>query len=82
MPPIEAMLFDTIVITTDRTCIPEITQNKANYVEDPFAEEWVRVMKQPQNRVDEVDFLYMSKEKLTEDYYHLLKAVWVKSSFG
>lgn len=75
MPPIEAMLFDTIVITTDRTCIPEITQNKANYVEDPFAvEEWVRVMKQPQNRVDEVDFSVYEQQKLTEDYYHLLES--------
>ena len=43
MPPIEAMLFGTVVITTDRTCIPEVTQGKANYVKDPYdVQEWIR----------------------------------------
>ncbi|MBD5522995.1 MAG: glycosyltransferase family 4 protein [Lachnospiraceae bacterium] len=57
MPPIEAMLFGTVVITTNKTCIPEVTQNKANYVEDPYdVKEWIRVMLHPKNRIGEMDF--------------------------
>ena len=43
MPPVEAMLFHTPVITTKCTSIPEVTQGRALYVEDPYdADEWVR----------------------------------------
>lgn len=46
MPPIEAMLFDTPVVTTRKTCLEEITQGKANYVNDPYdAHEFVTCMK-------------------------------------
>ena len=73
MPPIEAMLFGTIVITTDRACIPEVTQNKANYVEDPYdVEEWIHVMKSPVNRIQEMDFEVYDQIKITKQYYRLL----------
>lgn len=74
MPTIEAMLFGTVVITTDRTCIPEVTQNKANYVSDPYdVQEWIRVMQNPINRIDEMDFDAYDQMKLTEKYYRLLE---------
>lgn len=77
MPPIEAMLFGSIVITTDRACIPEVTQGKANYVEDPFdADAWIEVMKNPVNRIPEMDFGAYDQMKLTEKYYQLLAKIF------
>lgn len=74
MPPIEAMLFGTIVITTNRACIPEVTQNKANYVKDPYdVQEWIRVMQSPRDRIGEMDFDVYDQTKLTRQYYRLLE---------
>lgn len=76
MPPIEAMLFGSTVITTDRACIPEVTQGKANYVKDPYdADEWIRVMQAPADRIAEVDFSAYDQMMLTERYYRLLSEV-------
>lgn len=73
MPPIEAMLFGTVVVATDRTCIPEVTQGKANYVRDPYdVEEWIRVMRSPVDRIVEMDFGAYDQMKLTRRYYELL----------
>ncbi|MCH5248901.1 MAG: glycosyltransferase family 4 protein [Lachnospiraceae bacterium] len=77
MPPIEAMLFGTIVITTDRACIPEVTQNKANYVIDPYdVQEWIRVMLNPMDRIGEMDFNAYDQLKLTKKYYQLLQDIF------
>ncbi len=74
MPPIEAMLFGTVVIATDRTCIPEITQGKANYVKDPYdVEEWIRVMQHPVDRIAEMDFSAYDQMRLSRKYYRLLQ---------
>lgn len=41
MPPVEAMYYGTRTITTRCASIPEVTQNKAIYVDDPYDEiEW------------------------------------------
>ena len=73
MPPIEAMLFGTIVITTNRASIPEVTQNKANYVKDPYdVQEWISVMLNPRDRISEMDFNAYEQLKLTKQYYRLL----------
>lgn len=77
MPPVEAMLFGTVVIATDRTCIPEVTQGKANYVKDPYdVEAWIQVMKNPVNRVGEVDFEVYDQMTLTRKYFELLERVF------
>lgn len=60
MPPVEAMMLGTKVITTLKTSIPEVTQNKAYYVNNPFDEkEWAE-------KITEIDKLeskkYMFKE--------------------
>ena len=74
MPTIEAMLFGTIVIATDRTCIPEVTQGKANYVKDPYdVEEWIRVMKNPADRIAEMDFSQYDQMRLSRKYFELLR---------
>lgn len=76
MPPIEAMLFGTVVIAADRTCIPEVTQGKANYVRDPYdVQEWICVMQNPANRIGEMDFAVYDQENLTRKYYRLLSDV-------
>ena len=42
MPPVEAMELGTQVLTTRCSSIPEVTEEKANYVEDPFdVNQWV-----------------------------------------
>ena len=77
MPPIEAMLFGAVVITTNRACIPEVTQNKANYVEDPYdVQEWIRVMLSPRDRIGEMDFDAYDQLKLTKRYYRLLQDIF------
>lgn len=76
MPPIEAMLFGTIVIAADRTCVPEVTQGKANYVTDPYdVQEWIDVMQNPADRIAEVDFTMYDQARLTRQYYQLLQNI-------
>ncbi len=60
MPPIEAICSGTPVITTKMACIPEITQNVANYVNNPYStEEWIKAM------LNQQDFNY----KFNPDLY-------------
>ena len=73
MPPIEAMLFGAVVITTDRACIPEVTQGRANYVSDPYDEAaWIAAMENPVDRVAEMEFKVYDQEKLCRKYYETL----------
>lgn len=74
IPPIEAMAFGAVVITTDRTSIPEVTQGKANYVADPFdADAWIRKMEAPEKKNDEFDFSIYSRAYLADKYMHFLQ---------
>lgn len=42
MPPVEAMAFGKTVVTTRCTSLPEVTQGKAKYVDDPKdADSWI-----------------------------------------
>lgn len=73
MPPVEAMLFGSIVVTTDRSSIPEVTQGKANYVSEPYdADAWIQVMKNPEDHIAEFDFDAYDQMKLAKRYYNLL----------
>lgn len=41
MPPIEALMFGRPTVTTEKTCLKEVTCSKAIYVKDPFdTKEW------------------------------------------
>lgn len=45
MPPVEAMEMGVPVVTTKMTSIMEVTEGKANYVEDPYNQyEWIEKM--------------------------------------
>lgn len=73
MPPVEAMFFGSRVITTTCTSIPEVTQNKANYVKDPYdVDEWIRLMGASENHSTEMDFSAYGIERIAKEY---LKAV-------
>lgn len=77
MPPIEAMLFGAVVITTDRACIPEVTQGRANYVKDPYdAAAWIAAMKNPVDRIGEMDFDVYDQMGLTGKYYQVLSKLF------
>lgn len=70
MPPIEAMMLGAKVLTTKRASIPEVTQNKCYYVEDPFDEnEWIDKIKEIQNKDKRVImFDEYDKEKIARKY--------------
>ncbi len=82
MPPIEAMLMGTRVITTRCASIPEVTQGKAVYVDDPYdVEEWIdKVI----NGVmwETPDFSAYDPEQISRKYLHFLKEPeWKKNRY-
>lgn len=69
MPPIEAMAYGSTVITTRCTSIPEVTQNRANYVQDPYnADEWIQVMQDAENNSCLLDLSPYDKVTIAEKY--------------
>lgn len=79
MPPIEAMLFGTPVVTTRCTSIPEITQGKAIYVENPYSvEEWIEKIQTGKTDFT-VDYDRYAPQKIAGEYLAYLKEpVWKK----
>lgn len=89
MPPVEAMLFHTPVITTKCTSIPEVTQGKAVYVDDPYSiDEWIERLMDIQNASTDtipdfeqsvLDFGVYSPERISQKYLQFLKEpIWKK----
>ena len=79
MPPIEAMLFGTRVITTRCASIPEVTQSKAIYVDDPYdVDEWIDKIRK-ESVQGTLDFSVYDPEKISRKYLQFLKEpVWKK----
>lgn len=79
MPTIEAMLFGTQVVTTKCSSIPEITQGKAVYVEDPYdIEEWIEKIQTGKTDFT-VDYDRYAPQKIAGEYLAYLKEpVWKK----
>ena len=79
MPTIEAMLFGTQVVTTKCSSIPEITQGKAVYVEDPYdIEEWIEKIQTGKTDFT-VDYDRYAPQKIAGEYLAYLKeSVWKK----
>lgn len=77
MPPIEAMKLGAKVITTKETCIPEVTQNKCLYVNDPYnINEWIENISKIQiikNKKEE--FSCYDKEYIAKQYLDLFRKV-------
>ena len=77
IPPIEAMMLKTQVITTRKTCIQEVTQNIAEYVDDPMdVDDWIKHMKNPHNNSDRLDAEMFDKKRIALKYLSCLKRVW------
>ena len=56
MPPIEAMRKGKNVVMTDKTCLKEVTEGKAIYVENPFdVEEWMKRIEQAKETQPKVE---------------------------
>lgn len=79
MPPVEAMLFGNRVVTTRCASIPEVTQGKAIYVENPFDEnEWITKIKLNVQE-GKMDFSVYAPENISRQYLQVLKEpVWKK----
>lgn len=74
IPPIEAMMCDTPVITTRCTSIPEVTQGFANYVSDPYnPDEWIQIMENITNRSNELDANRYQDKVIAEQYINTLR---------
>ncbi len=77
MPPVEAMLLGAPVITTLETSIPEVTQNLANYVNNPYEpDEWIRLMKNVRNESDKLDRSRYDAKNAAGKYLSFLREVW------
>ncbi len=72
MPPVEAMLFGTKVITTKCTSIPEVTQNKALYVDDPYSiDDWIKMIRSKEE-MGSLDFEVYVPERIAQEYLNAL----------
>ena len=72
MPPVEAMLFGTKVITTKCTSIPEVTQNRALYVENPYSvDEWIKMIRSKE-KIGNLDFGIYDPNKIAKKYLSAL----------
>ncbi len=80
MPPVEAMLFGTPVVTTRCASIPEVTQGKAVYVDDPYdVEEWMQRIRDARWEQGICDFDIYAPERISRQYLAFLKEpVWKK----
>lgn len=74
IPPVEAMLVGTRVITTRCTAIPEITQNCAEYVSDPYSiEEWVKaILSKRHDKIDKFDRNRYQPVSISKQYLEYL----------
>ena len=81
MPPVEAMFFGTRVVAAKCTSVPEVTQGKAVYVEDPYSvEEWIEKIRRGENHSGEVDFSLYDSRRISRQYLDILKEpVWKKN---
>lgn len=80
MPPIESMMVGKQVITTKCTCIPEVTENKAIYVDNPTdAIEWADKMQK--EYILAPNIIRMMREtyspiKIAENYVSIFDSVF------
>ena len=74
MPPIEAMMMGTPTVTTRCTSIPEVTQNRAIYVEEPKnAEEWVNKVRDAIGTSSCIDISEYEPKKIALQYLQVIK---------
>lgn len=79
MPPVEAMAFGANVITTKKASLYEVTQGKANYIENPYnIEEWVKAMVNLKPSTEKIDMSWYEPKNIAEQYWHCLFAAYNK----
>ena len=67
MPPLEAMYLGTPVVTTKCASIPEVTQNKATYVDGPYdVDEWIQKIKSVTRDFERPDFAKYDSKMLSK----------------
>ncbi len=72
MPPIEAMMFGVPVVTTRMTSIEEVTQGKANYVDNPRnPEEWIETIRTCKHQM--IDFEKYGIKRIAKEYLEIMK---------
>lgn len=79
MPPVEAMFFGAKVVTTRCASIPEVTQEKAVYVQNPYdVEEWIQKIEM-ETEIGALDFSRYTPEYIAKKYLKTLKEIeWKK----
>lgn len=75
MPPIEVMQKGKRVVMTRESCLEEVTEGRAVYVEDPFdPEEWVHRIKDAEEMEEAtVPFEQYGLERITRQYVRILE---------
>ncbi len=70
MPPVEAMRKGKNVVMTKESCLPEVTEGKAVYVDDPYCvEEWVGKIELAENMPGKVEkFEKYGLQSIAEQY--------------
>lgn len=73
MPPIEAMRRGKHVIMTKATCLEEVTEGKAIYVDNPYNEtEWVEKIEYARKKAPSVEcFEKYELENVVKEYFNL-----------
>lgn len=77
MPPIEAMMMGAKVITTRSTSLPEVTHDKAYYVDNPLNEnEWLKVIKEKmQEQSNKVMFDEYVPKNVAKKYLQVFESI-------
>lgn len=73
MPPVEAIMLGTKVISTKKTSLEEVTMNKCDYINDPFdIDEWIDKIKKIQTKKTvKYDFPEYDKLNIAREYLNL-----------
>ncbi len=76
MPPVEAMLFGSRVITTRCASIPEVTQKKAVYVSAPYnVDEWIEKIEHGKNYSSRINLELYRPDNIAKQYLEVLKSL-------
>lgn len=79
MPAVEAMYMGVPVLTTRCASIPEVTQNKANYVNDPYnVQEWIDRLIDISEHSEAIDFEKYNEERIAKEYLHVINCKLLK----
>ena len=79
MPAVEAMYMGVPVLTTRCASIPEVTQNKANYVNDPYnVQEWVNKLMDLPEYPELIDFEKYNEERIAKEYLRVINCKLLK----